>query len=578
MATAAPTKEEMLQALQQTLGKKKVLIIDKNAPSRESLRLMFGTIGVTAVHGAGSAAEVVRQVKNTKFDVIISEFVLDDGRDGQQLLEELRHAKYIPLSTVYMIVTSERGYTNVVSLAELAPDDYLIKPFTADQLQPRLIRAIYRKFILRKIYERLERNELHEAIVACDRVVQQYPAYAAEAQHYKGDILLNLGRYDEAEEVFSRVLEEREVPWAKMGLATALRDKGALDDAESLAKQVLDEAPQFLALHDFLAGIYTAKGDLEAAQATLQKAAEASPHNTARQRTMGDVALRNGDLQTAQRAFGRVLERNRGSTTRCVDDFANLARVYVERGDYASSRRLLGDLKREFRNDRQAELAAMTTEVLCLQAEGSKSQAAALLKEAVALQKTLQSESVTTNLQISPKIATDLAMACYQGGMNEEAAGIIRKVAAENNEDHSVLDQIHSVFERTGRSEAGQTLLDNVNKEIIELNNRGGVAARQGNFEGSVKLLIEAADKVPNLQFLVNASKAIYTLLDQKGWDSALASRALNYLQRAEQKDPQSPKVASAKELYMNVSKKYGTFADPNAYAMPGNTDKETKK
>ena len=38
MATAAPTKEEMLQALQQTLGKKKVLIIDKNAPSRESLR------------------------------------------------------------------------------------------------------------------------------------------------------------------------------------------------------------------------------------------------------------------------------------------------------------------------------------------------------------------------------------------------------------------------------------------------------------------------------------------------------------------------------------------------------------
>ena len=477
-----------------------------------------------------------------------------------------------------MIVTSERGYTNVVSLAELAPDDYLIKPFTADQLQPRLIRAIYRKFILRKIYERLERNELHEAIVACDRVVQQYPAYAAEAQHYKGDILLNLGRYDEAEEVFSRVLEEREVPWAKMGLATALRDKGALDDAESLAKQVLDEAPQFLALHDFLAGIYTAKGDLEAAQATLQKAAEASPHNTARQRTMGDVALRNGDLQTAQRAFGRVLERNRGSTTRCVDDFANLARVYVERGDYASSRRLLGDLKREFRNDRQAELAAMTTEVLCLQAEGSKSQAAALLKEAVALQKTLQSESVTTNLQISPKIATDLAMACYQGGMNEEAAGIIRKVAAENNEDHSVLDQIHSVFERTGRSEAGQTLLDNVNKEIIELNNRGVVAARQGNFEGSVKLLIEAADKVPNLQFLVNASKAIYTLLDQKGWDSALASRALNYLQRAEQKDPQSPKVASAKELYMNVSKKYGTFADPNAYAMPGNTDKETKK
>ena len=37
---------------------------------------------------------------------------------------------------------------------------------------------------------------------------------------------------------------------------------------------------------------------------------------------------------------------------------------------------------------------------------------------------------------------------------------------------------------------------------------------------------------MPNLQFLVNAAKAIYTLMDQKGWDADLAARALDYLQR----------------------------------------------
>ena len=122
----ANSSENMLLALHRTLHNKKVLIIDRNAPARESLRILFGNLGVTNIVGAGTAADVVRQVKATRFDIIISEFLIDDTRDGQQLLEELRVAKYIPLSTVYMIVTSERSYTNVMALAELAPDDYLL--------------------------------------------------------------------------------------------------------------------------------------------------------------------------------------------------------------------------------------------------------------------------------------------------------------------------------------------------------------------------------------------------------------------------------------------------------------------
>ncbi|HCV13486.1 MAG TPA: response regulator, partial [Candidatus Accumulibacter sp.] len=80
-------------------------------------------------------------------------------------------------------------------------------------------------------------------------------------------------------------------------------------------------------------------------------------------------------------------------------------------------------------------------------------------------------------------------------------------------------------------------LLAEVGKEIVELNNRGVLAARKGDVEGSVKLLIEAAERVPNLQFLVNATKAIFTLLEQKGWDADLARRGLRYLQLAHASD-----------------------------------------
>lgn len=550
--------EEMLLVLQQTLTKKRVLIVDRHSPARDSMRLMLGAIGVTAVHGAGNSAEVIRQVKSNRFDIILSDFVLDDGRDGQQLLEELRHAHLIPLSTVYMIITSERGYTNVVSLAELAPDDYLIKPFTADQLQARLIRAIYKKHVMRKIYEQIERGALVEAIAAADRVIQQQPQYMYDALRFKGELLHTLGRTAEAEEVFRRVLEGRVVPWAKMGLAVALRDRGALDEAEQLAEQVTQEAPEFLSAYDFLASVHEAKGKLQEAQQVLQRAADASPHNTLRQRLVGDVAARNKDLLAAEKAYGRVIERNRGSSLRNVDDFANLSRVLVERGDVAASRKIATEMKREWRGDKQAELAALVTESLCLQQEGAKDKAQQLVEQALQLQEEVESEAASKGRHVSQRLVVDLAHACYESGKAEVAEKIMRQVAAENHEDTHLIDHITQVFAKTGQPDAGRALLDQVGREIVDLNNKGVMAARNGDFEGSVQLLIQAAEQVPNLQFLVNAAKAIYTLMDRKGWDAELAAKAQDYLARAQRKDRKSPKVASAREMYVTVARKYG--------------------
>lgn len=553
----ALNNEEMLLILQQSLTSKRVLIIDRHPQARDSLRLMLSALGVTAVHGAGNSAEVVRQVRGNHFDIILSDFILDDGRDGQQLLEELRHAQLIPLSTVYIIITSERSYSNVVSLAELAPDDYLIKPFTADLLQGRLIRAIYRKHVLRKIYQQIELGALQEAAAACDRVVQQQPAYAYDALRFKAELLHNLGRNTEAEEVYRRVLDDRPAPWAKMGLAMTLKDSGALAEAEKLAQQVTQEAPAYLAAYDFLAAVHEARGRLEEAQEVLLRAAEVSPNNTVRQRLVGDIASRNKDLLAAEKAYGKVLERHQGSTLKSVDDFANLSRVLVERGDTAGARKIVANMKRERRGEKQAEFAGLVMESLCLQSEGAPEKAQQLVDQALALRQEMETGGSEGAPPASQRLAVDLAHACYASGKAEAAERIMRQVAAENNEDTHLIQHITSVFEKTGQADAGRTLLDQVSAEIIELNNRGVLAARAGDLEGSVRLLIQAAEQVPNLQFLVNAAKAIFTLIDRQGWNPELAQRGLGYLRRAQQKDSRSPRVASARELYAQVARKY---------------------
>ena len=559
---AALDYQDMLLIVQQSLSNKRVLIVDRRASARDSLRATLHSLGFVDVLGAADSAEAFRQIHAERFDIIFSDYVLDGGRNGQQLLEELRHAHLIKPSTIYIIFSSERGYTNVVSLAELTPDDFLIKPIASELLQARLVRAIYKKHVLRRIYEHIESGALNDAVEACDRVIQQQPNYMYDALRLKGELLHTQGKTREAEQVFRFVLEGRIVPWAKMGLATALRDRGALDEAEQLAHQVTQEAPDYLSAYDFLASVHEAQGRLAEAQDSLQRGADASPHNTVRQRLVGDVATRNKDFLAAEKAYGRVIDRSRGSTLRTMDDFANLSLVLVERGNFTASRRITADMKREWRGDKQAEMAALVSESLCLNAEGLPEKAKTLVDKALELQNQVAAEAMEQGKHCSQRLTIDLAHACFITGKEEDAHSLLRQVAAENNDDPNLIEHITSVFEKTGQTDAGKALLDQVSREIIELNNRGVLAARAGDLEGSVQMLIQAADKVPNLQFLVNASKAIFTLLDKRGWDHNLAAKGSEYLERAQRKDSKNRKLASARELYVTVAKKYGKLKD----------------
>jgi len=566
------TTADLLHKLSKDLARKRVLLVDRHPGARNSLRIMLSTLGISSVHNAGNSAEVLRQVRANRFDIILSDYLLDDGRDGQQLLEELRQQHLIPLATVFMVITGERGYHNVVSVAELAPDDYLIKPFTADQLQGRLARAVYKKQFFARVFEHLDNGAFADALAACEALLAKYGGFFYDTLRFKGEILNTLGRHDEAQAIYQQVLENRMVPWARMGLALALRGQQQLAEAEVLGQSIVADFPEFLAAYDFVAEVREEMGNLAAAQEVLQQAAVISPNNSMRQRMVGDVAARNNDLDAAERAYGKVLERHRGSTLKNIDDYTNLSRVMLDRGHTEGARMIARELRRDWRGSPQGELAALVTESLCAGQEGEPSKAKQALEKALALHENLQENRHRKG--VSQKLAVDLARACLANGDEASGQQILRKVAAENHEDRSMIAQIEGVFAKTGNEKAGQALLAQVGREIVELNNRGVLAARSGDVEASVRMLIEAAERVPNLQFLVNASKAIFTLLERKGWDEPLAERALRYLQMAQAKEMRNAKVISARELYQRVARKYGVSVVPIGGAREADTAK----
>lgn len=423
------------------------------------------------------------------------------------------------------------------------------------------MRALYRKQFFAALYEPFENGAFSDALDACERLLAQDSGFLFELLRFKGEILNVLGRPAEAQAVYQEVLQQRMLPWARMGLAIALRSQQHSREAETVAQALIEDFPEFMAAYDFVAEVREEMGKLREAQEALQSAAMISPNNTARQRMVGDVAARNQDFQAAERAYGKVLERRRGSSLNNIDDYSNLARAMIDLGHVEGAKRIADELRRDWRGSKQGELAALVMDGLCANKEGDPTKAQLAIEKALVLHDGLKADGKDT--LVSSKLALDLARACLATGKEAIAQEMVRKIAAENHQDRAMIAQIESIYAKAGKEETGKSLLAQVGKEIVELNNRGVLAARGGDLDGSVKLLMEAAERVPNLQFLVNASKAIFTLLEIKGWNPALAKRGLGYLRMAQEKDLRNAKVISAREMYERVSRKYGIAIVP---------------
>ena len=555
---------DLLHHLNKEIAQMRVLLIDQNNNARNSLRIIMSSLGVTTVNNATSASEALRLIKARNYDLILADYHLEDGRDSQQLLEELRQQRLLSLSTVYILITAERGYHNVISVAEFGPDDYLIKPFSAEQLQARLARAIYKKRFFTSIYEHLERGGYNDALTACDALLNKDNPFMHDTLRFRGEILNALERYTEALTLFQQARETVKAPWVRMGLATALRGKGYLSEAEAIAHSLINDFPEYLAAYDFVSSVLEEMGKSEEAQQILQRASEISPNNSIRQRIVGDIAVRNKDTEAAEQAYAKVFERRQGSSLRSVDDYANLSRVMIDNGHLDGVRRITQDLRRDMRGNKQGELTALVIDSLCAYKDGNPDKSKQALEKALTLHAELKDQD--GNIALPQKISVDLAYACLVGGEEETANSIISQIAAENHENRNMIAQIEDVFIKSGKEEEGHALMSQVGKKIVEINQLSNSSANDSEREKSLPQLIEAAKRIPNMQFLLNACNAIFTQLDQKGWDRDLATQALDLLNKAHTRNAAHPKLVATREMYRRTAKKYGIDVVPQGW------------
>jgi len=531
--------------------KKSFLVVDDIMGMRTSMRITISTFGGVRIDMANTANDAIYKIERKPYDIILCDFDLGPGKDGQQLLEEIKRRKLIKNSVIFMMVTAEQRYEKVVSAVEMAPDDYLIKPFTGETLRVRLTRLVHKKAFFEPIYVLIEKQDYRQAIAVCDELLSSHNQHMMDLIRLKGEIFMLLGEFDQSRSMYEQILAIREIPWAKMGLAKSLFNQSNFDEAAEIFLKVTEDSPNYMDAYDWLAKSYTALGDDEAAQQVLMAVTEKSPRILSRQKALGETAYSNGDLDKALESYGAVLEFGQHSSFTAPEDFANVSRVHMDQGNFDQALSTMKTARKTFKDSPEAALHAAVMDTLIYQKSGDTEAAEKAYETAKSL-----FEAAGKN---SARISLDIANACYVQGDEKLGEQIIQSIVMNNHDNKQVLKQTKSMFKQIGLEEKGHEIIKNSSREVIALNNRAVKMAQSGALKDAVDLLTKAVEDFHANNFItLNAAHAILVYMQKEGWKEELAHTAQKYLQTVKERDPDNQKLLMLSELFKGIAQKYG--------------------
>jgi len=346
-------------------SKKRFLVIDDQPQARDALRTVAQTIGAFSVEFGSNYQDAIYRIRNNSPDIILCDYMLGDGRSGQQLLEELRRFNLLPDETIFMMVTGEQSYEQVVSAVELVPDDYIIKPFSPDKLVMRLDRIMAKKTFFAAYYREKRKQEFAKAlaILEAQRNSEAGRPYRFEILRQQAEVLLKSGDAQAAEQAYRNILEDYEFPWARAGVARSLHQQNRLTEARQEIDQVVASTPHFFDASDLKASICMAQGEHADAQQILDEIAKKTPRNYLRKRLLAEAATLNGDIEAARAAMSDIIANDTMPGAIAAKDRLAMARSHVDAKDKISGEKVLVTLREtEIQNmslDEQASYSAL---------------------------------------------------------------------------------------------------------------------------------------------------------------------------------------------------------------------------
>lgn len=534
-------------------SKLSVLVIDPNPGMRSNLQNMLNAASISKVEYAINAGSAIRQLTRRAYDIILCEYDLGgagDGQDGQQLLEDLRHHRLIAPWAIFIMLTSEAVHGKVVSAAELAPTDYVLKPFTAETLGARIARALERRAVFLPTWQLVAQNNLREAIRSAAAAEITHPRHALDFARLRAELHVQLKEHGEAEQIYRKVLAFKPLGWAGLGLARAQFAQGRIDEARETLQMLITANPQLMGAYDLLAHCHEAAGAHAQAQKILEEAVNLSPHLVRRLRKLGDVALEAGDAAAAERALRQVVSKARYSEFRDPEDHVKLVKALVKRGDMLQATGVVRDLERSLRAGPETDACLAIANAAVHDAAGNRPAALDDLQTAVT--------AVRASSGLSPALRLGLVRSCLAHRLDGQAQEVMLTVVNDPAAGMTTAGALQ-VFADAGRRD----LADGMGQQLkVQAQILLGVADEKrnmGDVRGAVQTLLEALRMAPgNLQVMIAVAGGVLRQINELGWDHPLGELCFAQLENIRALDAQHPRLGPLTDEYMAMRRKYG--------------------
>ncbi|GAB3023617.1 response regulator [Bowmanella dokdonensis] len=529
----------------------KVLIIDDQPMVHDVLKSTLYDLGVRHIKSAENAYYGLRLCEENKFHVIICAFNVKSDKDGFHLLEELKFKGHVNKRTILIFLSAETDESLVNSIVELQPDDFWVKPLLPAQVKKRIEHVLDVKRKLYNVNEAIDNRDFSKAIYFVERHLlnQDLARYHMQMRRIRGEALLALTEYTEAERYYRELLEQHKMSWAYLGFVKSLLKQNKIDEILDLLTQLTDKVDTRFATYDLLAQYYIEQQDYERAYTEIKKAAALAPRNIERNKKLWDLARLTHDHEGQFRATQAMAKNAKNSIHDSPVLMLNVIRSGIDlactlTGEASArvlkqSERYIQELENNYDDISQFKEQIVVIRARIHSAREEKDRAERLVDAHVSLR---PNTSVEDNL--------DKVKAFHELGRREEALSLLESVRKQISGDSLTSQVVGRYIEQ----ETGERM--EIHFTPKQLNAMAVEFFKRDKKDSALKSLEQALQLTPkNVRVSLSILKVLVAIHKSEGLDE-------------DQRELAASTVANLDSSQLD-EKQQGAFADFKAELMP---------
>lgn len=536
---------------------KKALVIDDMGAAVVIGKNMLMTLGAAHVDTATDYQIAFSRIAQKRYDIILCDFNLGIGLNGQQLLRDLRHINRLSYTTLFIVVSGERTHDIVLGTIECEPDGYIAKPFTQGDFKHRIIKLVEQQALFQEFNQAQDDREYDEAIKIAKQIMIHHPRMRSLALRKTANMLYEQKRYPEARDLFERALVLREEQtWAQIGRARCMAEMGELDEAIDSFQTIISQNQLAVPAMDSLATCYERKKKKREALDMLLQSAALSPMSLDRQRWLSGLSMDVGEINLSVKACKMILKLAEGTLKEAPEQHDQYAKTLRKAVAFTQDPKKKAELIEEGRGHLKVALKKYEenpnareylkfNEAMFRSLEkfeqGNEEESIAIIDAAVIRHRDLLKED--------PMLNIDVAEAKLYADDRAGAEQLLREVMKKYPEQKELLEKIHSIIDSP--IPYHQRII------ISELNRKGRSEYDAGLYEDALASFRKALEIYPKHPAInLNAVQVMLKMIESGHRSPNAYREAKQYLDASVTLEPEHPEYQRKEAFKRFLSKK----------------------